>query len=107
LLVFSRQSPEEHIETSEVAWFRISDGFIVKNCNEKNYGFSCSLMPFFREINMEKPKLTLNQTLTSAFLVVGAIVISAVAFNYSGKIQLKFGADGMQVQVDGTKEASP
>ena len=56
---------------------------------------------------MEKPKLTLNQTLTSAFLVVGAIVISAVAFNYSGKIQLKFGADGMQVQVDGTKEASP
>ncbi|GAB4232516.1 MAG: hypothetical protein Kow00121_60670 [Elainellaceae cyanobacterium] len=50
---------------------------------------------------MEKPNLTLNQTLISAFLVVGAIVISAVAFNYVGSINLKFGADGIQVQVDG------
>lgn len=50
---------------------------------------------------MEKPRNTLNQTVVSVFIVVGAIVISAVAFNYTGKIQLKFGADGIQVQVDG------
>lgn len=54
---------------------------------------------------MEKPRLTLNQTLVSAFIVVGAIVISAVAFNYAGSINLKFGADGIQVQVDGGEKS--
>ena len=54
---------------------------------------------------MEKPRLTLNQTLVSAFIVVGAIVISAVAFNYAGSINLKFGADGIQVQVDGASKS--
>jgi hypothetical protein len=49
---------------------------------------------------MEKPKNTLNQTVVSVFIVVGAIVISAVAFNYTGKIQLNF-ADWIQVEVDG------
>jgi hypothetical protein len=50
---------------------------------------------------VEKPRANLNQALVSAFIVVGAIVISAVAFNYAGSINLKFGADGIQVQVDG------
>jgi hypothetical protein len=50
---------------------------------------------------MDKNRITLNQTISSAFIVVGAIVISAVAFNYAGSISLKFGADGIQVQVDG------
>lgn len=50
---------------------------------------------------MEKFRPTLNQTLVSAFVVIGAIVISAVAFNYAGSINLRFGADGIQVQVDG------
>lgn len=54
---------------------------------------------------MERPKLTLNQTLVSAFFVIGAIVISAVAFNYSGDIQLKFGADGIQVGVEGGEKS--
>lgn len=54
---------------------------------------------------MERPRITLNQTLVSAFLVVGAIVISAVAFNYAGSINLKFGADGIQVQVDGGEKS--
>ena len=54
---------------------------------------------------MEKPRLTLNQTLVSAFVVVGAIVISAIAFNYAGSISLKFGADGIQVQVDGGEKS--
>jgi hypothetical protein len=54
---------------------------------------------------MEKTKLTLSQTLASAFVIVGAIVISAVAFNYAGSINLKFGADGIQVQVDGASKS--
>lgn len=53
---------------------------------------------------MEKPNLTLNQTLVSAFVVIGAIVIAAVAFDYAGNIQLKFGADGIQLQVDGGED---
>lgn len=50
---------------------------------------------------MEKPKNTLNQTVISIFIVVGAIVVTAIAFNYSGKIQLKFGPSGVELQVDG------
>jgi small neutral amino acid transporter SnatA (MarC family) len=48
-----------------------------------------------------KSKHFLNQTVSSVFIVVGAIVISAITFNYAGKIDLKLGADGIQVQVDG------
>lgn len=55
---------------------------------------------------MEKTRFTLNQTLVSAFLVIGAIVISAIAFNYSGDVQLKFGADGIQVQINGEDKSS-
>jgi hypothetical protein len=54
---------------------------------------------------MEKPRLTLNQTLVSAFFVVGAIVISAVVFNYAGSISMKFGADGIQVEIDGGEKS--
>lgn len=50
---------------------------------------------------MEKPKSTLNQAVVSIFIVVGAVVIAAVAFDYTGKIQLRLGSDGVQLQVDG------
>ena len=50
---------------------------------------------------MEKQKFNLNQTLTTAIIVVGAVVAVTVAFNYSGDVQLKFGADGISLQIDG------
>lgn len=49
--------------------------------------------------------LSHSHVLISAFIVVGAIVISAVAFNYAGSINLKFGTDGIQVQVDGGEKS--
>ncbi|HEY9663964.1 MAG TPA: hypothetical protein V6C65_36400 [Allocoleopsis sp.] len=42
-----------------------------------------------------------SQTFVSVFLVIGAIVVSAIVFDYSGDLQLKIGADGIQIQVDG------
>lgn len=56
---------------------------------------------------MEKPKITINQALVSAFIVVGAIAIAAVASNYSGNLQLKLGADGIQLGINGSKESPP
>jgi hypothetical protein len=52
---------------------------------------------------MNSTKATLNHALVSAFLAVGAIVISAVVSDYSGKIDVSFGSDGIQVQVDGNE----
>lgn len=49
--------------------------------------------------------LPYGQVLISAFIVVGAIIISAVASDYAGSINLKFGADGIQVQVDGGEKS--
>lgn len=50
---------------------------------------------------MKKENSIVNQALITAFLVVGVTAVSAVAFEYSGEIQLKFGSDGIQLQVDG------
>lgn len=49
---------------------------------------------------MEKSKITVHQTLASVFLVIGAIAVFAVAFNYSGKIQVKFGTEGVYLQIN-------
>lgn len=53
---------------------------------------------------MERSKNVFNQAITTAFLVVGMIAISAVAFKYSGDIQLKLGPDGIQLQITGQND---
>lgn len=56
---------------------------------------------------MERSKNVFNQAITTAFLVVGMITISAVAFKYSGDIQLKLGPDGIQLQITGQNDTKP
>lgn len=50
---------------------------------------------------MERLKGSLDRNFLSASIVVGAVVLSAVAFNYSGTIHLHIGFDGFQLQVIG------
>jgi hypothetical protein len=50
---------------------------------------------------MQKSKNLFNQAFVAAFLVTGAVAVVAVARDYSGSIQLKFGADGIQLQITG------
>lgn len=56
---------------------------------------------------MERSRSPLNQTVTAAiaaFLVVGGIAVSAVAFKYAGKIQFSVGPNGIQLQINGRSE---
>jgi hypothetical protein len=50
-----------------------------------------------------KSFIDVNQTLSCVFLVVGVIALSAVAFNYPGSVHLKFGTDGIQLEMDAAK----
>lgn len=50
---------------------------------------------------MKNSRNFVNQAFVTAFLVIGAVAISGVVFNYSGKLQIKFGADGIQLQLSG------
>ena len=50
---------------------------------------------------------TLNETFLSALLVVGAIVLCAIAFKYSGRIQLGIGSNGVQMVIDGNPTPQP
>lgn len=52
---------------------------------------------------MERQKSSVHQAFSTALVVVGAVAICAVGFNYSGKIQVKLGSDGLQLQVEGAK----
>lgn len=54
---------------------------------------------------MEKPKYSLNQMFVAAFVVVGSVASLAIAFNYSGNIQLRFGTEGIQLDIDGERES--
>lgn len=53
---------------------------------------------------MEKSRNIFNLAFITAFLVVGIVAVSAVAFKYSGNLQLKFGADGIQLQIRGQED---
>jgi len=53
--------------------------------------------------NHRSVKVSLYQTFVTAFIVLGIIAVCAVAFNYPGAISLKFGADGIQLEMDGGK----
>lgn len=46
----------------------------------------------------------IQSTIIVACLVAGVVATSAIAANYAGRVQLRFGADGIQVQVDGRNE---
>jgi hypothetical protein len=48
-----------------------------------------------------KAQLSIYKVFTGAFLAVTTIASVAVISGYSGNIQLKFGADGLQLQVKG------
>jgi hypothetical protein len=50
---------------------------------------------------------TLNQTFLGALLIVTAIVLSAISFKYSGRIQLGIGSEGIQMMIDGSDFAPP
>jgi hypothetical protein len=50
---------------------------------------------------MEKHRGIFNQMVIAIFLAVSVIALSAITFNYAGKIQLTFGSDGLQLQIDG------
>lgn len=49
---------------------------------------------------MKKSQITVHQTFASVFLVIGAIAVFAVAFDYSGKIEVKLGAEGVHLQIN-------
>jgi len=53
---------------------------------------------------MGKRILTINQVLLAVLFVVGAIALTAMASDYAGKIQLKVGPDGVQLEIDGTPD---
>ncbi|MBD0264238.1 MAG: hypothetical protein ICV78_16360 [Tolypothrix sp. Co-bin9] len=55
---------------------------------------------------MQKSKNFFNQAFVTAFLVTGAIAVTAVIVQYSGNIQLKFGADGIQLQITGHNDVN-
>jgi hypothetical protein len=50
---------------------------------------------------MQDSKNSLNQAIVSISVVVGVVVIFAIALGYTGKIRLHVGAEGIQVLVDG------
>ena len=52
--------------------------------------------------NQKSPKI--YQVLTTAFLVLGGIVVSAVIFRFSGTIDLKFGGDGGHLKIQGNPQ---
>ena len=54
--------------------------------------FNCSQ----RKLSMKKPANFINQ----ALVIVGVVAVSAVVFQYSGKIQLKLGSDGINLQIN-------
>ena len=49
---------------------------------------------------IERPQ-KIYQVLTTAFLVLGGIVVSVVIFRFSGTIDLKFGGDGGHLKIQG------
>ena len=53
-----------------------------------------------------KQYLVIHQTLVIAFIVIGAIALSAIASNYAGSIQFRLGPDGIQLQMDGVDSSS-
>jgi hypothetical protein len=55
----------------------------------------------------EMKTISFPQLFASAFFVVGAIVLSAVVFNYSGSIRLMFTPEGMRLEIDGSKQLPP
>ena len=52
-------------------------------------------------MNPTKRPQKIYQVLTTAFLVLGGIVVSAVIFRFSGTIDLKFGGDGGHLKIQG------
>lgn len=48
----------------------------------------------------------INQTLLSAYLIVGAIVLSAAIFRFDGLIELNLSLSGARVTVDGRPGAA-
>jgi hypothetical protein len=56
-------------------------------------------------MNPTKRPLKIYQVLTTAFLVLGGIVVSAVIFRFSGTIDLKFSGDGGHLKIQGNPPA--
>ena len=52
-------------------------------------------------MNPTKHPQKIYQVLTTAFLVLGGIVVSAVIFRFSGTIDLKFNGDGGYLKIQG------
>ena len=56
---------------------------------------------------MRSSKFPLTYTFLTAIFVGGAIAGYAIASNYSGKLGIKLGTDGVLVEIDGGNVSTP
>lgn len=49
---------------------------------------------------MRKLRPTLNDTVVSVVAAISLVALSAVVFQYSGNIDLKFGSEGIQLKIN-------
>jgi hypothetical protein len=50
---------------------------------------------------MKKQKFSVTHVFVSALFVCGCIGVSAMAFNYSGKVDIRLGPEGIVFRIDG------
>jgi hypothetical protein len=55
---------------------------------------------------MKNSRYAFNHIFLGAFLVIGAVAVSAMFLKYSGDVQIKFGVDGIQLHLTG-KDSMP
>ncbi|MEM7581302.1 MAG: hypothetical protein AAF316_15960 [Cyanobacteria bacterium P01_A01_bin.80] len=49
---------------------------------------------------MRRSKSTLNNTVVSVVAAISLVALSAVVFEYSGNIDLRFGSEGIQLKIN-------
>jgi hypothetical protein len=52
---------------------------------------------------MRHQKFSLTNVFMTTLFVSGAIGVAAIAFNYSGKVDIRLGSDGIVFRIDGDK----
>jgi hypothetical protein len=56
---------------------------------------------------MKGKNFSVTHVLVSALIVCGCIGVSAMAFRYSGKIDIRLGPEGIVFRIDGAETAKP
>ena len=49
---------------------------------------------------MDKNTHSINKVLVTAFITVGIVAVIAVIFKYPGKIEINFGSNGINLQIN-------